>query len=313
MKKKLHVALLAGGLSSEREVSLRSGEKVAEALKSLGHQVRIYDPATDLRKIINERDWVDVVFPALHGKYGEDGTIQGFLELLDLPYVGSGVLASALAIDKLKSVDVYRAAGLPTARSFLIAGSSVDCDRVETEIGFPCVIKPVTNGSSIGVEIVDKKEHLSDAYRRVRKLEDRVMIEEYISGREITVGVIGNEESKALPVLEIKPKSRFFDYDAKYNGETEEVVPDDIDTSILKKAQDYAVLAHKILGCRGLSRTDFIVRDKEVIVLETNTMPGMTSESLLPKADMAAGVTFPELIEQLLELSLEGKNGLAQK
>lgn len=308
MNKKLTIALLAGGNSSEREVSLSSGREVAKALRELGHKVLELDPAVDLEKMIKQKESIDLVFPALHGKYGEDGAIQGFCELLNLPYVGCGILASALSIDKEKTIEIYRRAGLPTAKSIVFAGE-VDFDRVKREIGFPCVIKPVSNGSSIGVEIIDSEEDFLAAFNRSRRLENRVLVEQYVKGRELTVGVIGNDSSEALPVLEIKPKNKFFDYEAKYNGQTEELVPIDISKKILKRSQDYAIRAHIALGCRGLSRTDFIMRGEELILLETNTMPGMTSESLLPKADQAAGKSFKCLIQRLIHLALEGKNG----
>ena len=175
--KKAHVAVLMGGLSSEREVSLKSGKNVAEALESLGYEVKTYDPATELNEIIEDKEWIDVVFPALHGKYGEDGTVQGFCELLQLPYVGSGVLASAQAMDKIKTIQLYKSAGLPVAESITLEGAAADWKRVEKEIGFPCVIKPILNGSSIGVEIVDNLDQFKNAYDRVKALNDGIMVE----------------------------------------------------------------------------------------------------------------------------------------
>lgn len=307
MTKKINIAILSGGLSGEREVSIKSGENVKVALEALGYNCRMYDPKTDLIKIIEDRNWISVIFPVLHGKYGEDGTIQGFCELLDLPYVGSGVLASALAIDKMKTIEMYKVAGLPVAKSVLLDETNIG--EIKKLVGFPCVVKPVAGGSSIDVEIVENQEKLKEVYGRVKKIDDSIMAEEYILGEEITVGVIGNSELEALPVLSIKPKSKFFDYEAKYNGETEEKEFTDIE--LIAKAQDYAIRAHKILGCRGLSRTDMIISNGEAIILETNTMPGMTSESLFPKAGKASGLSFNRLVDRLILLALEGKDGLS--
>lgn len=305
---KLRVAVLAGGKSSEREISKLSGKMVAEGLKTLGYKVKEYDPKTDLKKIIAEVKNIDVVFPALHGRYGEDGTIQGFLELLGLSYVGSGVLASALAMDKVKTREIYKNEGLPIPKGIVYSFGD-DAHRITSEVGLPCVVKPVADGSSFGITIVKEEKGLVKAINEAIKFDAQVLIEEYIPGDEITVGVVGNDSLIALPVVLIKLKHEFFNYEAKYSGETDEIVPAPIDEGMAKRAKEYALVAHKALGCRGLSRTDMIVKEKEIYLLETNTMPGMTKESLLPKAAKAAGMSFNQLVQRLIELALEEWDG----
>lgn len=302
------VAVLCGGLSSEREVSLKSGKMVGEALRELGHEVIYFDPAEDLGKIIEEKDEIDIFFPVLHGKYGEDGTIQGFFELLQKPYVGCGVLASALAMDKYRTITTFRQAGLPVASSMILE-TIEQMEEVQEKIGFPCVMKLVNNGSSIGVKIVADETKFREAWQELKKYDDQVMVEKFIKGREITVGVVGNDNLQAMPVIEIVAKNEFFDFEAKYNGETQEIVPAQIDDDLTCRAQELAKQAHQALGCRGLSRTDMIIKDREIFLLETNTMPGMTDQSLLPKAAKAFGWDFKQLLAELLDLAREGKDG----
>lgn len=308
--KKLKVAVLMGGTSSERDISLISGKEVAKALDRKKYQVEIYDPATDLIKLAEEKDQIDLAFPVLHGPGGEDGTIQGYLELLKLPYVGSRVLASALAMDKEVSKKVYQQSGIliPQANIYHLK------DKINlSKIKLPCVVKPVSQGSSVGTNIVKSKVSLEKSIEEAFDFEERIMIEEYIEGTEVTGPVLGNEKPIALPVIEIiPPKGKFFDRQVKYDGSTEEIVPARLSKELTKRIQNIAVKAHQALGCRGFSRTDMMVRKSEVrsrkseiYVLETNTIPGMTAESLFPKAARAAGISFSQLLDKLIELALK--------
>ncbi len=294
------IALLRGGQSAEREVSLKSGQAVEKALLARGYRVECFDPPKDLARLAKRAPEFDLAFIVLHGPGGEDGTIQGFLEALGLPYQGAGVLGSALAMDKALSKLLYREAGLPVPRA-------VELKRKETilpPLPLPVVIKPVSQGSSVGMSIVEKEEDFAQALEQAFQYEERVLVEEYLQGRELTVGILGEE---ALPVVEIIPgeKHRFFDYEAKYTpGATKEICPAQIPPEIAQKAQEYALRAHKALRLRHYSRTDFIYAQGEVFVLETNTIPGMTETSLLPLAAKVAGYSFEDLVERLVELAL---------
>ncbi len=309
---KIRLALIAGGKSDEREVSLKGAAGVEKELDADKYLVTRYDPATDLAAIARDAENIDVAFILLHGLFGEDGTIQGFLDLLDIPYQGAGVLGSALAMNKNLAKEQYRMHGVKVASWVMAEPQDVeDPKRITAQLTLPLVVKPVKQGSSIGMTVVREKAGLSDALKLAFKHDDEVMVEEYIEGREITVGVIGNKELIPLPLVEIIPDSRFefFDYEAKYvPGATEEVCPAEIDDSITKKAQEYGLTAHRCLELRGYSRTDMIVRDDgEIFVLETNTIPGMTPTSLLPQAAAAAGLPFAKLLDRLIELAMEGR------
>lgn len=302
------VALLAGGTSGEREISLASGEGARGALEEAGFEVVWIDPSDkgDLKRLIEEH--FDVAFLCLHGKMGEDGTMQGMLELLGIPYTCSGVLASATAMDKAKSKVFYELAGVPTPPSVsLKLGESYDVEAVKATVGIPCVVKPVTEGSALGVEIVEDAADLEAAIERTFAIDPLVIIERFVDGTEVTVAVIGNDKPQALPVIEIVPRGEFYDFDSKYApGGSQHIIPARIDDAVTAKVQDYAARAHRALGCSGVSRTDFIIDGAgEPWVLETNTIPGMTATSLLPDAARAAGMTFPELCTKLIEFALE--------
>ena len=302
------VALLAGGTSGEREISLASGEGARKALEEAGFTVEWIDPAKadDLKRLIDEK--FDVVFMCLHGKMGEDGTVQGMLELLNIPYTCSGVLSSAIAMDKAKSKVFYTLAGVPTPVSVTLhRGEQFDIGAVKETVGIPCVVKPATEGSALGVEIIEEEEKLEWALNRVFELDDQILVESFVAGTEITVAVIGNEEAAALPIIKIVPTGEFYDFDSKYApGGSQHICPAPLDESLAAVIQDYAIRAHHALGCRGVSRSDFIIdaNDKPWI-LETNTIPGMTATSLLPDAARAAGISFPELCTKLIEFALE--------
>lgn len=308
---KLSIALLSGGISSERDVSIASGNQVYEVLDRDKYEVIRYDPKTDLPKLVADAASIDAALIILHGPYGEDGTVQGLLDLLDIPYQGSGVLGSAISMNKLVSKQLYKNAGIPVAPDMTFKSIDlIETRAVVDQLGMPLVIKPVTSGSSIGLSIVKSEDALNDALEKAFAEDHEVLIESYIKGVELTGGVIGNEELQALPIVEIIPGKEFdfFDYTAKYTpGATEEICPARIDEATTQKAQSYAKMAHRALCCKGYSRTDMILADGELYVLETNTIPGMTPTSLLPQAAQAAGIDFSRLLDKLIEFSLEDK------
>jgi D-alanine-D-alanine ligase len=309
--KKLTLAVLSGGISSEREVSIASGNQVFEALDRDKYEAIRYDPKTDLPQLIQDASKIDAALIILHGPYGEDGTVQGLLDLLDIPYQGSGVLGSAIGMNKLVSKQLYEKAGLPVAPYMTFDSiDAIDKAAVVDQLGMPLVVKPVTSGSSIGLSIVKSEDALDDALEKAFAEDREVMIESYIKGVELTGGVIGNTELQALPIVEIIPGEdfEFFDYTAKYTpGASEEICPARIDDAMTQKALAYAKTAHRALFCKGYSRTDMILKDHEIYVLETNTIPGMTPTSLLPQAAAEAGMSFSRLLDKLIELSLEEK------
>lgn len=294
MKKKLKVVVLMGGRSSERKISLLSGKEVLANINRKKYSV------TSLEISKNNNDWTtqhlkhkpDVVFIALHGADGEDGSIQGLLEQLGIAYTGSGVLASALGMDKILFKKIMRIEKIPVPR---------DTSTI------PCFVKPNREGSSVGASPVFKQDMLKSAIKLAKKFSFGVLIEEYIEGIELTCAVIGNEDPIALPVIEIRPlKAKFFDYKSKYeiNG-SEEIVPARLSKSITKKVQELSIKVHKIVGCRGFSRVDFILKDnKYPVVLEINTIPGLTKMSLVPKAAESAGISFPKLIDTIIHYAI---------
>lgn len=306
---KKRLALIAGGTSDEREVSLRGAAGVEKALDPEKYEVVRYDPATDLARIAAEAGSIDVAFLLLHGVHGEDGTIQGFLDLLGIPYQGAGVLGSALAMDKHLAKTMYKLSGLPVAPWVMVETSDLQHpDRILAEVGLPCVVKPVRQGSSIGMSIVRTVEQLPEALRLALRHDNEVMVEAYIKGRELTVGVLGNQALMPLPLIEIIPNAQyeFFDYEAKYQpGASKEICPAPVDAQVRDKAQQYALIAHRCLQLRGYSRTDMILSGDELYLLETNTIPGMTPTSLLPQAAAEAGIPFAQLLDRLIELAME--------
>jgi len=306
--KKRTVALLSGGISSEREVSLNSGNQVFEALDKEKYRVIRYDPKTDLPRLVAEADDIDVALVILHGPFGEDGTVQGLLDLLGIPYQGAGVLGSAAAMNKLAAKRLYAQCGLPVpAYRVIDTESGFDADACIADIGLPLVVKPVAAGSSVGMTIVRDASALKPAVQSAFAFDRQVLAEAFVDGVEVTGGVIGNDDVEALPLIEIIPGEghEFFDYAAKYTpGATQEICPARIDADLTEKAQRYAVEAHMALFCRGYSRTDMILKDGEFYVLETNTIPGMTQTSLFPQAAAAAGMDFTRLLDRLIELAL---------
>jgi len=306
---KLRLALIAGGNSAEREVSLNSGEQVYQALDQSKYDISRYDPKDDLERLARDAANLDVALVIMHGRGGEDGALQGMLDLLGLPYQGSGVLGSALAMNKELSKMLYQQAGLKVSRAlFLNRGEALDLRGIEAQLGLPVVIKPVNEGSSIGITKAGTLEELERGLAAAFGHDRRVLVEEFLDGVEVTGGVLGNAELTALPLVEIVPSEQydFFDYEAKYKpGASREICPARLDEATTRKAQEISLTAHRALHCRGYSRTDMIVRDEDIYVLETNTIPGMTATSLFPQAARAAGLEFPQLLDRLIELALE--------
>ncbi len=304
----MRLALIAGGKSSEREVSLKSGAQVYQALNQDKYDIRRYDPLTDLERLVREAKELDAALIIMHGRGGEDGSMQGLLDLLEIPYQGSGVLASALAMNKELSKTIYQQAGLKVPRALIFDRvGAPSLQEIEVALGLPVVIKPVNEGSSIGISKAPTPEALQTGLAAAFALDNRVLVEEFIQGTEVTGGVLGNSRLQALPLVEIIPASTyaFFDYEAKYQpGASEEICPARLSPELTQRAQACALTAHKALGCRGYSRTDMMVRDQEIYVLETNTIPGMTATSLFPQGAKAAGIDFSNLLDTLITLAL---------
>ncbi|KAF0134467.1 MAG: D-alanine--D-alanine ligase [Candidatus Saganbacteria bacterium] len=302
-KDKLKIAVLMGGRSSERAVSLRSGKNVINSLKNQGfkhvYQMDLEDQLT--AKLLKNK--IDVVFIALHGKFGEDGCVQGLLELAGIKYTGSGVLASALAMDKVQAKRIFQAKGIPTP-NFSEIDKTVDikkeAERIQKTFPFPVVVKPVSEGSSVGVTIVKEGDNLEGILKSAVDNFGDVFVEEYIKGKEVTVGIL---DEQALPILELAPKADFYDFEAKYTaGKTEFILPARLSKPLYKKTQDTALKAHRALKCKGLSRVDIIVSSEHVpFVHEVNTIPGLTDLSDLPAEAKHAGISFDALILRILQ------------
>lgn len=304
------VAILYGGKSAEREISLLSGANIERSLKLAGFSTRLYDTAEPGFVSRLTADKPDLVFPALHGRGGEDGTIQGLLEILEFKYVGSGVLASALAMNKVMSKHFFAEAGIPSP-PYYVCKKDADlanfADHVLCELGHKLVVKPALEGSSLGMTIVKQAEELLPALEKALEFDSDILVEKFISGIELTVGVLGNKYARALPVIEITTVSEVYDYESKYTeGASAHVIPARIDGETSELCQQLAVLSHASLGCRGISRSDFILDDEgELWLLETNTMPGMTELSLVPDAAAHEGIDMPELVSMLIAFALE--------
>ncbi|MBI4834168.1 MAG: D-alanine--D-alanine ligase [Planctomycetes bacterium] len=303
VKKKAVITVLMGGFSSEREISLKSGSAVSLALKSLGYKVLDIDvTAPDIPQLKNPD--FDIAFIALHGKFGEDGGIQLLLEEKGIVYTGSGVQASRDAMDKFATKELFERHDVPTAPYRRINKENWRTEFRKWPLGFPVVIKPRAEGSSVGVSIIKEPVEIKPALDEAFKYGKDVVAEQYISGREVTVGVLGD---KVLPVIELKPKQAFYDYKAKYqDASTEYIVNPNFPEKAIEEIQSAGLAAYKALDCRGAARVDIIYSDKEgAIVLEVNTIPGLTERSLLPKAAKAIGIDFPQLCERIILASLE--------
>ena len=306
----IRVAVLMGGRSAEREVSLNSGSQVAAALALAGFDVVEIDSGDDEFVVTLAGAQAHVAFICLHGRFGEDGTVQGLCELLELPYVGSGVLASALAIDKVKSKQFFSFAGLQSPDYAVLERHHLfDINELVAQLGEKTVVKPANEGSSVGMTIVHSAGELPDAIETAFAYDHAILVERFVAGTEVTVAVLGNADATALPTLQIVPVHEFYDYDSKYvAGMSRHIIPADVSPTAREECQRLAVAAHKLLGCRGISRADTIVdEDGQVWLLEVNTIPGMTKTSLVPDAARAAGLEFPELCRTLVELALQPK------
>lgn len=303
----MKIGVLYGGTSAEREVSLSSGKGIMKALKENGHEVVGVDFHPERLSEVMELD-VDIVFIGLHGKYGEDGRIQGLLDMLKIPYVGSGVLGSAVAMDKAKSKKVLKDSGIRLAQD-LVLHKSDDLQSMNLPFGYPVVVKPNSEGSTIGLTIAHSEEELQKGIEEAFRFDDTVILEEFISGTEVTVAVMGSKgEVKPLPVVEIVPKNAYYDYESKYaEGGSEHIVPARISKTFTELIQNQSVVAHELLGCDTYSRVDYIVpKDGSApVFLEVNTLPGMTPTSLFPDAAKEIGYSYEQMIENLIQLGLK--------
>jgi len=291
------IAVLMGGLSAEREISLRTGQAALTALQQLGYQAVAIDADTDLPAQLRQAG-VEIAFIALHGRFGEDGRVQGLLEMLQIPYTGSGVLASSIAIDKVVTKQLLLFHELPTPGfDFMRPGDARD-DLLGRCRHLPLVVKPSREGSTIGITIARSHEALRHGIDTAAALDGTVLVEDFVDGVELTVSVLNGQP---LPIIQIVPKGGFYDYHAKYTaGQTDYLLPAPIDAGSYQRVQQAAVDACRALGCRGAARVDFMLREREFYCIEVNTIPGMTTTSLLPKAAAEAGIDFNQLVEQIL-------------
>ena len=309
---KKNIAVLMGGRSLEREFSIKSGQRVSNALKKLGHNVIKLDIDESIVDNLNSEK-IDLAYIALHGKDGEDGTIQEILEVLNIPYTGPGVYPNVLSFDKIISKQIFMSLGIPTppfyflnTSSFRELGSSKLLPLIAKKIGLPMVVKPSAQGSALGIRIVNDKESIPEAIISALSYSKKVILEKFIDGVELAVSIIG-KKPRILPAVEIVPKKKFFDFESRSKtGETEYFVPARISASSDKKVKEVAMAVHNALKCTKLSRVDIIMDRKEAIpyVLELNTSPGMTDTSLLPMSAEAAGLSFEELVDEIIKMSL---------
>jgi D-alanine-D-alanine ligase len=307
--KKKKIAVMMGGLSREREISLKTGKAILRALTEKGYPTIPIDVGNDLaERLVKEK--IEGAFLALHGRFGEDGTIQGMLELMRIPYTGSGVLASALAMHKIMSKKFFLFEKIPTPRFEVFRREEMRKDAPKKiSLPLPVVIKPAREGSTIGISIVRKDEELGPALKKAGEYDEEILVEEFMKGKEITVGIL---ENIPLPVIEIVPKSGFYDYYSKYTkGETQYILPARVSREKYLYAQEISLRAFQQLGCSGVARVDLMTDENEnPFVIDVNTMPGMTETSLLPKAANYAGITFEDLVERiLLGASLKMESG----
>jgi D-alanine-D-alanine ligase len=291
--KKKRIGVLMGGISEEREISLKTGKAILDALKAKGYKAIAIDAGRDLGSVLKNKK-IDVAFLALHGRYGEDGCVQGLLEVMGIPYTGSGVKASAMAMDKATAKKVMLHHGVSTPASTVCDG------RRAAKLKLPVVVKPASQGSAIGVSIVRKPSGLKKALAYAEGFGGGALIERFIEGRELTVAILDN---RVLPTIEIRPKKGFYDFNAKYTrGMTDFLVPAPLSKSVDRKVAKEALAAYESLGCSGAARVDVILDGKGIpYVLEVNTIPGMTSLSLFPMAAAAVGMDYPALVEEMLK------------
>lgn len=306
------IGVLAGGTSAEREVSLKSGNAILKALRDSGYNAVFIDASGNLCEALKTNE-IEIAFLALHGGHGENGAVQGLLEVSGIPYTGSGILASAVAMDKIASKKVFLHHGISVTPFSVL--NRLDCfkDPIIRTMPFdmPWVVKPSAEGSSIGVSIVKTEGELEDALKSAFSYGETVIIEKYVKGKEIQIGILGD---RALGGVEVRPSKEFYSYEAKYTpGMTRYILPPEIGETDYERLCASALEAHRALGCRGFSRVDFILDGAGVpYILEVNTLPGMTETSLLPKIAKLAGMEFPQLVEEMLRLAVAGGGGMRQ-
>ncbi|MBI3598017.1 MAG: D-alanine--D-alanine ligase [Nitrospirae bacterium] len=300
------IGVLMGGISAEREISLKSGAAVAESLIRQGYIVCPIDVNPEIALTLRQEN-VDVAFIALHGRHGEDGIIQGLLEMMQIPYTGSGVLASALGMDKAQSRKLFIASGLATPASLLLIETEKSIFKTESlPFGYPAVVKPISEGSSVGVTIVEGPDGMAAALNEAFRFGPKILVEQYIAGYEVHVGIL---DQAALGAIEIRPQTSFYDYTAKYvKGMSEHIFPAKLPPNIYQEMLALGLKAHIALGCSGYSRADFILdRAYKPYLLEVNTLPGMTETSLLPEIARGVGISFDQLVEKILTTASFGK------
>ena len=306
------VAVLMGGRSLERSVSLKSGQRVERALKERGYRVIALDVDDALvPSLLSEKP--DLVYIALHGKYGEDGTIQELLEIMEIPYTGPGPLASIIGFNKVLSKELFQDQGIPTPKYFTLSTPTIEemgarelLKAIGDRLGYPLVVKPAEQGSALGLTIVREPSRLAEALVSAFNYDDRVLIEEYVKGTEVAVSVLGNEDAETLPPVEIVPSSGLYDFDSRYTpGKAEYYVPARLREEVDSEVRRIALETHRLLRCKDISRVDMIIGEDDVpYVLELNISPGMTETSLLPLAAEAAGMDFADLVERLVKVAL---------
>ncbi|MCX7703838.1 MAG: D-alanine--D-alanine ligase [Planctomycetota bacterium] len=307
-RKKIVVGVIMGGTSSEREISIKTGKAVASALNEAGYIVKEILLNEDSIEAV-EKEKIDVAFIAMHGRFGEDGELARLLEERKIPYTGSGPEGAKIAMDKVLTKKSFESFGVPTAE-YIVLDSSISGEEADWFIkrhlsGYPVVVKPAREGSSVGVSIVDMRSELNDALSTAFRFDNKVLVEKYISGRELTCGIL---DGRALPLIELRPSKRFFDYKAKYEDPgTLYIVNPRLEPRLYRLCQEIALCAHIAVGARDFSRVDMILQERKVFVLEVNTIPGLTERSLLPKAAAAIGVDYQTLCIRMLEMALRRK------
>lgn len=311
---KLNLAVIFGGQSEERNISITSGSEVIKNLDRKKYNVFPIEiekngviwkhknrKTSDYYSLLH-RLKIDIVFIGMHGPFGEDGTIQGLLDLIGIKYIGSGVLASSLAMNKIYSKQLFTQAGLSVPEGFHLSKKQ----HLPKKLKYPLFVKPFNQGSSIGTSKVNDSKGLEKAIKNALYYSDKILVEEYIAGKEVTCAILGNQNPIVLPLVEIVPKFEYFDYKSKYDPKrAQEICPARLNTKLTKKVQHTAIIAYKALNCRGLGRADMIIRNSKIYVLEIQTIPGLTPFSLFPKAASAAGITYPKLLDKIIDLSLK--------